>query len=289
MAKRKDKNRHTFWKRLHFKYRLSILNENTLEEIWKLRVSMFNGIMLYLASFFLLLVIASIVIITTPIRNYLPGYLDSEIREQAIKASIKIDSLDMQQRYQEAYLQNIKDIFEGKVQPISESKVDTVTIAADDKSLQSSDSEKKFRTQYEEEEKYNLSTISTSDITPTEGITFFRPVKGVVSSKFNITSRHYGIEITTAGESVVATLQGTIVYAGYDAEAGYIIQIQHKNGYISIYKNVSALLKKTGDRVRTGEAIALMGSGKDNSQKRTLSFELWYKGNPVNPELYISF
>ena len=250
---------------------------------------MFNVTILYLASFFLLLVIASVVIITTPIRNYLPGYLDSEIREQAIKASIKIDSLDMQQKYQEAYLQNIKDIFEGKVQSISESKVDTVTIAADDKSLQSSSSERKFRAQYEEEEKYNLSTISTSDVTPTEGITFFRPVKGVVSGRFNITSRHYGIEITTAGESVVATLQCTIVYSGYDAEAGYFIQIQHKNWYISIYKNVSALLKKTGDKVRTGEAIALMGSGKDNAQKRTLLFELWYKGNPVNPELYISF
>lgn len=289
MAKRKDKNRHTFWKRLHFKYRLSILNENTLEEIWKLRVSMFNGIMLYLASFFLLLVIASIVIITTPIRNYLPGYLDSEIREQAIKASIKIDSLDMQQRYQEAYLQNIKDIFDGKVEPISKSKVDTVTIAADDKSLQSSNKEKAFRAQYEEEEKYNLSTISTNEVAPTEGITFFRPIKGVISDRFNILARHYGINITTADESVVATLQGTIIYTGYDAKAGYIIQIQHKNGYISAYKGVSVLLKKTGDKVRTGEAIALMGGEKDNSKKKTLSFELWYKGNPVNPELYISF
>lgn len=289
MAKRKDKNRHTFWKRLHFKYRLSILNENTLEEIWKLRVSMFNGIMLYLASFFVLLVIASVVIITTPIRNYLPGYLDSEIREEAIRASIRIDSLDMQQKYQEAYLQNIKDIFEGKVQPISESKVDTVTIASDDKSLQSSDKEKKFRSQYEEEEKYNLSTIASNDNTPTESITFFRPVKGVVSKKFNITSREYGIEIATAGENIVATLQGTIMYAGYDAEAGYVIQIQHKNGYISIYKGLSVLLKKTGDRVRTGEAIALMGSGKNKTQKKILVFQLWYKGNPVNPELYISF
>lgn len=288
MAKRKDKNRHSFWKRLHFKYRLSILNENTLEEVWKLRVSMFHGIMLYLTSFFILMVIASVIIITTPIRNYLPGYLDSEIREQAIRAAIQVDSLERQQNYQLAYLDNIKDIFAGKVQPDSESKVDTVTISETDKSLQSSDKEKKYREEYEEAEKYNLSTISTSDATPTEGVTFFRPIKGIITGKFNLPSRNYGVQIVTAGESVVATLEGSVVFAGY-VDDGYILQLQHKNGFISVYKGVSMLLKKTGDKVRTGEAIAMVGVGKDNSEKKTLQFELWYKGNPINPELYISF
>lgn len=290
MAK-KDKNRHSFWKRLHFKYRLSILNENTLEEIWKLRVSMFNGIVLYLVSFLGLLLIASILIITTPIRNYLPGYLDSEIREKAIKASMQVDSLELQMYYQSAYLQNIKDIFEGKVQSASESKVDTVRISTGDKSLQSSDREKKFRAQFEEEEKYNLSTISSTMTTPTEGVTFFRPVKGVIAEKFNATTRHYGVKLVTAGESVVATLEGAVFYTGYDTEAGHIIQIQHKNGFVSVYKGVSMLLKKTGDKVRTGEAVGMLSTAesKDNVRRKSFRFELWYKGNPVNPEIYISF
>ena len=288
MAKRKDKNRHSFWKRLHFKYRLSILNENTLEEVWKFRVSMFHGIMLYLASFFILMVIASVIIITTPIRNYLPGYLDSEIREQAIRAAIQVDSLELQQSYQLAYLDNIKDIFAGKVQPDSENKVDTVTISETDKSLQSTDKERKYREEYEEAEKYNLSTISTSDATPTEGVTFFRPVKGIITGKFNLSTGNYGVKIVTAGESVVATLEGSVIFAGY-ADNGYVLQLQHKNGFVSVYKGVSMILKKTGDKVRTGEAIAMVGNGKDNAEKTTLQFELWYKGNPINPELYISF
>lgn len=287
-AKRKDKKRHSFWKRLHFKYRLSVLNENTLEEVWKLRVSMFYGIMLYLGSFFILMVIASVIIIKTPIRNYLPGYLDSEVREQVIRAAIKTDSLQQQQSYQLAYLDNLKDIFAGKVQPDSENKVDTVTISETDKSLQNTDKERKYRAEFEEAEKYNLSTISTSDITPTEGVTFFRPIKGVVSGKFNITTRNYGVRIVTAGESAVATLEGAVVFAGYVNDS-YMLQLQHKNGFVSVYKGVSMLLKKTGDKVRTGEAIALVGNGKDSSEKKTLEFELWYKGNPINPELYISF
>lgn len=288
MAKRKDKNRHSFWKRLHFKYRLSILNENTLEEVWKLRVSMFHGIMLYLTSFFILMVISSVIIINTPIRNYLPGYLDSEIREQAIRSAIQVDSLELQQSYQLAYLDNIKDIFAGKVQPESENTVDTVMISEDDKSVQSTDKERKYREEYEEMEKYNLSTISTSDATPTEGVTFFRPVKGIITGKFNLPSRNYGIQIVTAGESVVATLEGSVLFSSY-SDNGYVLQLQHKNGFVSVYRGVSMVMKKVGDKVRTGEAIAMMSSAKDDSGKKTLQFELWYKGNPINPELYISF
>lgn len=288
--KKKDKNRHSFWKRLHFKYRLSILNENTLDEVWKLRVSMFNGIVLYLASFFILMILCSVIIILTPLRNYLPGYLDSEIREQAIQAAIQVDSLESKLKYQEAYLQNIKDIFDGKVQQKSESKVDTVMIAADDKALQNTDRERKFRSEYEDEERYNVSSISTTDSSPSEGITFFRPVKGVISGKFNIPAKNYGVQIIIAGESVVATLEGTVTYAGYNPEvSGYVIQIQHKNGFISTYKGISMLLKKTGDKVRTGEAIGIVGNGEKNTNKNTMQFELWYRGNPVNPELYISF
>jgi len=288
MAKKKDKNRHSFWKRLNFKYRLSILNENTLDEVWKLRVSMFHGIMLFLASFFLLMVLTSVIIITTPIRNYLPGYLDSEIREQAIKAAIQVDSLETQQRYQDAYIQNILDIFEGKIDSIPESKVDTVNIAAGDKSLQSTERERRFRERFEEEEKYNIATLS-NEAYPTEGVTLFRPVKGVITERFDLPIRQLGIKIAVGGETVVAALEGSVLYAGYDPEIGYMIQIQHKNGFISVYKGVSMLLKKTGDKVRTGEAIALMGSGDENTEKKTLQFELWYRGNPVNPELYITF
>lgn len=289
MAKRRDKNRHSFWKRLHFRYRLSVLNENTLEEIWKLRVSMFHGIVLFLILFFVVLVLSSVIIITTPIRNYLPGYLDSEIREQAIKAAIQIDSLEQQQSYQLAQIENIKDIFEGKVQPDSEIPVDTVSISEDDKSLKSSSRELKFREQYEDEEKYNLGSLSMSDGAPTEGVTFFRPGKGVISKHFNAANKDFGLEMALSNEAVVATLEGTVIFAGYDPTMGYVIQIQHKNGFISTYKQTSMLLKKAGDKVRTGEAIAIVKADDDKDQSKKLLFELWYKSNPVNPELYITF
>jgi murein DD-endopeptidase MepM/ murein hydrolase activator NlpD len=156
--------------------------------------------------------------------------------------------------------------------------------------LQSTNKEKKFRAEYEENEKYNLSTVSTNESAATESVTFFRPVKGVLAAAFNVPAKHYGVDIITDGESVVATLEGSVIYTAYAPElGGYVMQIQHKNGFVSIYKDVAMLLKKAGDKVKTGEAVGLMGNGDKNAEKKSLLFELWYKGNPVNPELYISF
>ena len=90
-------------------------------------------------------------------------------------------------------------------------------------------------------------------------------------------------------ESVLATLDGTVIYTGFDPKHGDVIQLQHKNGFISVYKHNELLLKEVGDHVVAGEAIALVGNTGELSTGPHLHFELWYKGNPVNPEEYIAF
>lgn len=290
MNRRRDrKKKHDFWKRIRFKYKLSIINENTLAEVWKMRVSWFNGTVVVVSFAFFLIALTAIIIISTPIRNYLPGYLDSEIREEALTSAIQIDSLEKKMQYQAAYLSNIKRVFEGEIQVDSIPYYqDTILVADDDKSLQRTKREKEFTEQFEEEEKYNLTSVSSQSALPLELNALFRPVKGIVVEQFNIGNRHYGIDMMSAPkESVVATLEGTVIYTGYDD--GYTIQIQHKNGFLSIYKNNALLLKKVGDKVATGEAIAIVGGEKSSTTKANLHFELWYKGSPVNPENYISF
>lgn len=289
--KRDKKKKHDFWKRIHFKYKVSIINENTLSEVWKIRVSWFSGSVVVAAFAFFVTVFTSIVIISTPIRNYLPGYLDSEIREQALRSAIQLDSLDQKMLYQTAYLNNVKRAFEGEIQGDSIAyEPDTLLAKSDESTMKSSKREQEFNEKFEESEKYNLTSVPTGSAMPVEGLTFFRPVKGLITQKFNVSTRHYGIDMMTAPkESVVATLEGTVIFAGYDPDAGYIIQIQHKNGFVSIYKKNAMLLKNIGDRVSTGEAVAIVGNESNSQTKANLYFELWYKGSPVNPENYISF
>ncbi|MDU1889758.1 MAG: M23 family metallopeptidase [Dysgonomonas sp.] len=286
----KKKNKHNFWKRLHFKYRLSVMNENTLEEVWKINASIFSGAVLLAIFAFLLVTITSIIIIATPIRYYLPGYLDSEVREQALRAAIKTDSLQQQLEYQEVYINNLKDVFSGLRHVDSVKTVDTISVSENDPALQKSAAEKDFVARYEDEEKYNLSVLPQSTLNPMEGLVFYKPAGGIIDEKFDPSVNHFGITIKTAEkETVLATLEGAVVFAGYDIKSGYTIQIQHKNGFISIYKNNTLLLKSMGDKVKTGEAIAVIEESKDKNKDSLLGFELWYKGNAVNPEAYISF
>lgn len=290
----KKKNKYNFWKRLHFKYRLSVVNENTLEEVWKIKASIFSGAVLLFIFASFLIAITSVIIIATPIRYYLPGYLDAEVREKALRSAIVADSLEQQLKYQEIYINNIRDIFTGTRQIDSVKYVDTVSVSANNPLLQKTEAEKEYVKRFEEEEKYNLSVLSQTATTPMEGVVFFSPVKGLIVDKFNPTNGQYGIIVNVAGkETVSATLEGTIIFAGYDMQSGYTIQIQHKNGFISIYKNNTLLLKKMGDKVLTGEAIAIVENkkGEKDAKNTSASFgiELWYKGKALDPESYISF
>lgn len=288
---KKKKNKHDIWKRLHFKYRLSVMNENTLEEVWSIKASMFSGGVLFLLFAISLVTITSFLIIATPIRYYLPGYLDAEVREKALRAAIRVDSLQQQLNYQEAYINNLKNVFTGVLDVDSVKITDTISVSENDPLLKRTEKEKVFVDRYEDKERYNLSVISPTATGPMEGVVFFKPLKGLVVSKFNPSNDRYGIDLKVASqETVLAVLEGTVVFSGYDFTTGYTMQIQHKNGFVSIYKNNTLLLNKVGDKVRTGEAIAVIGDGKakDNADL-VLGFELWYKGNPVNPEDYIAF
>ena len=107
---------------------------------------------------------------------------------------------------------------------------------------------------------------------------------------FDAKGNHYGIDIVSnLNEPILSVLDGTVVMAGWTLEAGYVIQVQHNDNLISIYKHNSQLLKQMGDRVLAGEAIAIVGNTGELTTGPHLHFELWYNGNPLNPRDYIVF
>jgi len=288
------KKKYNIWKRLHFKYRLSAINENTLEEMWRIRASLFSGGVLVLLFALLLVTFTSIIIIATPIRYYLPGYMDAEVREKALRSAIQFDSLEQKMRSQETYAENVRKILTGDIQidSINYTTIDTIALSENDPSLKKSQIEQEYVNKYEEEEKYNLSILPPSVNVPIDGIIFFKPAKGTITQKFNPAEGQYGVSIKISGrETISSTLEGTIIYTGYDLNNGYIVQIQHKNGFVSIYRRIDNLVKKPGDQVKTGEAIAVIDTNTQSQKEedKNLEFELWYRGNSINPEDYIFF
>ena len=115
-------------------------------------------------------------------------------------------------------------------------------------------------------------------------------MNGTISAHYDLENRHYGVDLVAGPkESVLATLDGTVIYTGYDTELGNVITLQHRNGFLSVYKHNHALLKEIGEHVVAGEAIALVGNTGELSTGPHLHFELWHQGTSVNPEEYIAF
>ena len=280
--------RKAFWKNFKFKYKLTITNENTLEEIVGIHVSKLNGVSVLLSAVTVIFLIASLIIAFTPLRNYLPGYMNTEVREQVVINALRADSLQRMLERQQMYILNIQDIIRGTVKVDSVYSIDSLTMVRSEELMARTQAEDEFRKQYEETERYNLTTIDNAP--SVTGLIFFRPTRGMVSSAFDANKKHFGIDIAASpNESVLSTLDGTVIMATYTAETGYVIQVQHNQNLISVYKHCGSLLKKEGDAVKAGEAIALVGNTGEKTTGPHLHFELWNKGRALDPSKYIVF
>ena len=280
--------RKAFWKNFKFKYKLTITNENTLEEIVGIHVSKLNGVSVLLSAVTVIFLIASLIIVFTPLRNYLPGYMNTEIREQVVTNALRADSLQWLLERQRLYIMNIQDIISGNIKVDSVHSIDSLTEARTEELMERTKAEEEFRKQYEETERYNLTTIDNAQAV--SGLIFFRPTRGMVSSGFDANHKHFGIDIAASpNESVLATLDGTVILATYTADTGYVIQVQHSQNLVSVYKHCGSLLKKVGDSVKAGEAIALVGNTGEKTTGPHLHFEIWNRGRALDPSNYIVF
>ncbi|MBR5611707.1 MAG: M23 family metallopeptidase [Bacteroidaceae bacterium] len=278
--------RKKFWRNFKFKYKLTITNENTLEEVVGIHVSKLNGVSVLLFAVTVIFLIAATIIAFTPLRNYLPGYMNSEVRELVVNNALRVDSLQQLLNRQNMYIMNIQDIFGGKVKADTVASIDSLTIVRSEELMERTEAEEQFRKQYEESERYNLTTMDNAPATL--GLVFYRPTRGMISSAFDANGKHFGIDIAAnPNESVLATLDGTVILSTYTAETGYVIQVQHAQNIVSVYKHCGSLLKKVGDTVKAGEAIALVGNTGEKTTGPHLHFELWSKGRALDPSKYI--
>jgi len=278
----------SFWSKVRFKYRLTFFNESTLEEVWSLRLSQLNAFSMLAIFAFLLIAFTAFVIVKTPIRNYLPGYLAAEVRKEIVQNALRADSLERILSIQALYFENVAGILTGTIPIDSIRRVDSLAQIDANFEIPRSKAEEDFIKKIEEEERFTPSLSVASNLS--DGTFFYNPVNGIITSRFDLNTRHYGVDLAAnPKESVMATLDGTVVFAGFDPNFGYVIHLQHNNGFLSIYKHNEFILKRIGDKVVAGEAISLVGNTGKLSTGPHLHFELWHKGYPVNPEEYISF
>ena len=230
------------------------------------------------------------IIAFTPIRTLIPGYPDARSKHDAIKNAITIDSLENVLTKWELYSENLRRVVDGqeplKIDSLMEVRKNPAAEAGDSRELAEKDS--LLRKEVADEDRFDIKPGSARTL-PIEGMHFFTPLKGVVSQGYDKALHPY-IDITAPGNSVVmSVLDGTVISAGWNDTEGYTIRIQHEGDIISVYKHNQKLLKETGDKVTAGTPIAVLGGTGSTSDGDHLHFELWHKGEAVDPTKYISF
>jgi murein DD-endopeptidase MepM/ murein hydrolase activator NlpD len=270
-------------------YRLSLIDAVSHERLWSVRFTkpifigaLVSGIVVAMVVFFLL-------VAYTPMRTFIPGYPSAQTRRQAVQNAQKIDSLEMRLLQWQLYSENLRRIVAGEA-PI---RLDSVMLGREN-SRDITDAQyyairdSLLRADVLTQEQFNVDEAPKKNL-PMEALSFFPPVKGVVSEGFERTLHPY-IDITApAGSMVTSVLDGTVVHTAWDPEDGYLIVIQHDGDILSLYKHNQKLLHRQGDVVKAGTPIGLVAESESLTKGNHLHFELWYEGQAMDPTQFIKF
>lgn len=275
--------------RLRVRYRMVVMDDETFEERVSVTLTPLGILVAVSAITIVMTALVVSLIAFTPVREYIPGYADVGMQEDLISLTEKTDSLLAEANARQEYLNNLTNILRGNDTAVNIQNPTDTSKKYDDLDYSRSPEDSALREEMETGDEYSLA-LGVTKKTGISGYFFFAPVKGSVTSSFNLAEEHFGVDVASSeNESVKATLDGTIISAGWNPEDGYVIQIQHSNNLISVYKHNAALLKKTGQFVKAGEPIAIIGNSGEHSTGPHVHFEVWYNGAPVDPQDYVVF
>ncbi|RLD27595.1 MAG: M23 family peptidase [Bacteroidetes bacterium] len=287
MAKKERRGKKIKKKLLH-NYRLVVLNEATFEERFSFKLNRLNVFVFSTVLAVFLIVVTTIIIAFTPLREYIPGYSSTALKKRAVNLTYKTDSLEQAMDINQQYLASIKKVLTGDVKTVDFNRDSILEAAQNDVEgidFTPSKQDSILREIVLQEDKYNPLTAS-------EELNFvlFPPVKGTISENYNPESKHFAVDIVTIKNSPVkATADGTIIFADWTTDSGHVIILKHNNNIISVYKHNASLNKEQGDLVKAGEVIATVGNTGELTTGPHLHFELWSDGYPINPTNFIDF
>jgi len=273
--------------KLTFKYRFVVLNEDTFEERFSFKLNRLNAFVLGGIFSVLLITLTILFIVFTPLKEYIQGYSSTELKKEASELVYKVDSLNKVLSVNDLYIENIQQVLKGEIKRVSFNKDSVLNqFKIDEIDFAPSPVDSAFRAEVEQLDRYSVFEEATRNT----DIVFTAPIKGEITENYNDREKHFAIDIAVEKDTPVkAVADGTVIFRGFTADTGYVIVIEHNQGFISVYKHNSTIFKEQGDLVKSGEVIASAGSTGNLSTASHLHFELWNEGYPVNPANYINF
>jgi murein DD-endopeptidase MepM/ murein hydrolase activator NlpD len=206
----------------------------------------------------------------------------------------KTNNLEEQVKSQEIYIEGMRRMVMSDPQLASEVGMDSAIMGEQRQIIDRIPEDEALRREVNLEDQLNFPSGNLSSgkngINRRVELHMIPPVKGMVSLGFSSDDKHYGVDVLSAANTPVKTiLDGYVLHNGWNVETGHTIFVQHPNEMVSVYKHNSSLLRETGDFVRAGEAIAIIGNTGIHTDGPHLHFELWISGKPADPMTYIDF
>lgn len=290
--------------KLRDKYRLVVMNDETFEEVTSLKLSPLTVYVFFSSLVVGTAILVTLLIVYTPLKRYIPGYGDYNRDEEISQLTTKVAGLEEEVEAHRRYNENFRKLLVGDLegmdketaekqvlpQNAADSLPDDVDRIPEDDQLRAAVAKGTFSTGPADAAAASASPVLGSRDLPLERISFQPPVNGETTSPFDLSKKHYGIDVAAPKNTAVkAAADGVVISSGFNVETGYSIAIQHPNNVVTMYKHNSVLLKPTGATVKAGEAIAMIGNTGAESSGPHLHFELWYRGRAVDPSDYINF
>jgi len=284
MAGKKEKIK----QKLLSKYRLVILNDNTFEEKVSFNLTRLNVFVLTGFSVIALIALTTVLIAFTPLREFIPGYSSTALKNEAHMLTSKADSLEVALKTNKKQLNSIRKVLTGNVFPIDSIEKSEKEISNNDifVSIPTSAEDSLLRKKVAREDKFNLLEADNQK----GNFVLFPPVKGNISDGFSQEKKHFAVDVVVAvGTAVKAVADGRVIFAEWTSDTGYVVIIEHANQLLSVYKHNSSINKSQGDYVRTGEVISFSGATGELTTGPHLHFELWSEGYALDPTNFIAF
>jgi murein DD-endopeptidase MepM/ murein hydrolase activator NlpD len=269
------------------KYRLVVLNEDTFQERFSLKLSLLNVFVLGGVFSFLLILVTTFFITFTPIKEYIPGYSSTDLKIKATKLAFQTDSLKRKLDVLRDFTKALQPILTGEIEAEAIDSINLLErINIQDSLLSATREDSLFREKIESQDRFPIQNNAETNVK----IVFFAPLNGTISEGFDSQKNHLAVDIVAKKNTAVkATADGTVIFSGWTTETGYVIILKHAYNYTSVYKHNGNLLKEQGDFVKSGEVIASVGSTGDLTTGPHLHFELWSGGYAINPINFIDF
>ena len=279
-----------FLEKLKQRLRIVLFDDQSYKELKSITLTRFQILIRILSVLLLFFSLTAALIAFSSLREYIPGYSPPNLSEELVRLSLKTDKLLEEIQLKDQKLKLLDKVLRGESFDDSVHEDSTRNVIVRDEGLKASKNDSLFRQSIEREGRFDVFSETSDKPLELINIAFYAPLKGIISDSFNLQNDHFGVDILAAeNEAIKASLGGTVVFSDWTSETGYSIAIQHDNNIVSLYKHNSVLLKKTGELVKAGDVIAIIGNSGEFSSGPHLHFELWHKGNAIDPEHHILF